>query len=47
MGGGREMLIPTLISAIVGRGNTGTNAKSNVPKTNFFIELPHLQINAD
>jgi hypothetical protein len=33
MGGGREML--TL--AIVGIGNTSTNAKSIVPKSNFFI----------
>jgi hypothetical protein len=33
MGGGREML--TL--AIVGIGNTSTNARSIVPKSNLFI----------
>ena len=40
MGGGKEilMLIPTC--AIVGIGTTMTNAKSIVPKSNFFILLP-------
>jgi hypothetical protein len=35
--GGRE--IPTLKStlAMVGTGNASTNAKNNVPKSNFFI----------
>jgi hypothetical protein len=37
MGGGREMLMPTSTLAIVGIGNTSTNAKSIVPKSNFFI----------
>jgi hypothetical protein len=35
--GGRET--PTFIFtlAIVGTGNTSTNAKNNIPKSNFFI----------
>jgi hypothetical protein len=39
MGGGREMLMPTATLAIVGIGNTSTNAKSIVPNNNFFIFL--------
>ena len=31
------MLMPTSTPAIVGIGNTSTNAKSIVPKSNFFI----------
>jgi hypothetical protein len=44
MGGGRE--IPTLIStdAIVMIGNTLTNAKRIIPKSNFFILLPPLSV---
>jgi len=44
MGGGRG--IPILIStpAIVGIGTTITNAKSIVPKSNFFILLPPILI---
>jgi hypothetical protein len=37
MSGGREMLTPTSTLAIIGTGNTSTNAKNNVPKNNFFI----------
>jgi hypothetical protein len=37
MGGGREMLMPTSTLAIVGIENTSTNAKSIIPKSNFFI----------
>ena len=37
MGGGREMLMLTSTLAIVGKGSTSTNAKSIVPKSNFFI----------
>ena len=37
MGGGREMLMPTSTLAIVRKGSTSTNAKSIVPKSNFFI----------
>jgi hypothetical protein len=42
MGGGRPMLMPISTLAIVGTGTTITidNAKSNVPKNNFFIFLP-------
>lgn len=42
MGGGRGNPIPifTFTSAIVGIGTTIANAKSNVPKDNFFILLP-------
>jgi hypothetical protein len=36
MGGG-EIPTFTLTLAIVGTGNTSTNAKNNVPKNNFFI----------
>jgi hypothetical protein len=35
--GGREMLMPTAALAIVGIENTNNNAKSIVPKSNFFI----------
>jgi hypothetical protein len=35
--GGREMPTFTLTLAIVGTGNTSTNAKSIVIKNNFFI----------
>jgi hypothetical protein len=42
MGKGREMPILTSTPAIVGIGNTSTNAKSIVPKSNFFILLPPL-----
>jgi hypothetical protein len=43
-GGGNGMEIPTLTStpAIVMTGNTLTNAKMIVPKSNFFIVLPTL-----
>jgi hypothetical protein len=40
MGGGREMLT----RAIVGIGNTSTNARSIVSKSNFFILQPPLSI---
>jgi hypothetical protein len=42
MGGGREIPIPIFTSAMVGIGTTITNAKSIVPKSNFFIWLPPL-----
>jgi hypothetical protein len=39
MGGGKGMLTPTstLPIAIVGLGTAITNAKSAIPKSNFFI----------
>jgi hypothetical protein len=37
MGGGRGKLMPIFTCAIVGIGTTITNAKSIVPKSNFFI----------
>jgi hypothetical protein len=37
MGGGREILMPTTTFAIVGIGNTSTNANSIGPKSSFFI----------
>jgi len=37
MGGGRAILTFTSTLAIVGKETTSTNAKSNVPKNNFFI----------
>jgi hypothetical protein len=40
MSGGREMLMPTFTFAIAGIGNTSTNAKNIVPRSNFFILLP-------
>jgi 4-diphosphocytidyl-2C-methyl-D-erythritol kinase len=40
MGGGRAMLTLMFTAAIVGIGTTLTNAKSIVPKSNFFILLP-------
>jgi len=40
MGGGREIPILISIDATVGRGTAITNAKSIVPKSNFFILLP-------
>jgi hypothetical protein len=42
MGGGRGIPIPILTStpAFVGTGKTIANAKSIVPKSNFFILLP-------
>jgi hypothetical protein len=42
--GGKEMPTFTLTLAIVGAGNTNTNAKNNVPKSNFFILLSPLHI---
>jgi hypothetical protein len=42
--GGREIPTFTLTLAIVGAGNTNTNAKNNVPKNNFFIFLSPLHI---
>jgi hypothetical protein len=42
--GGREIPTFTLTLAIVGAGNTNTNAKNNVPKSNFFILLSPLLI---
>jgi hypothetical protein len=42
MGGGRGILMCIFTSAIVGIGTTITNAKSIVPKSNFFILLPPL-----
>jgi hypothetical protein len=44
MGGGREILTLISTAAIVGIGTTITNAKSTVPKSNFFILLPPLFI---
>ena len=46
MGGGRGMIMPTstLPIAIVGIGNTSTNANNIVPKKNLFILLPPLSI---
>jgi hypothetical protein len=44
MGGGRPILTFTSTLAIVGIGTTITNAKSNVPKNNFFILLPPIHI---
>jgi hypothetical protein len=44
MGGGREIPIPIFTPAIVGIGTTIANAKSIVPKSNFFILLPPLSI---
>jgi hypothetical protein len=35
--GGRETPTFTFTLAIVGAGNISTNAKNNVPKSNFFI----------
>jgi hypothetical protein len=37
MGGGREILMPTSISAIAGIGNASANARSIVPKSNFIF----------
>jgi hypothetical protein len=42
--GGRETPTLTLTLAIAGIGNTSTNAKNNVPKSNFFILLSPLHI---
>jgi hypothetical protein len=42
MGGGRGILTCISTPAIVGIGTTITNAKSIVPKSNFFIFLPPL-----
>jgi hypothetical protein len=42
--GGKEIPTFTLTLAIVGAGNTNTNAKNNVPKNNFFIFLSPLHI---
>jgi hypothetical protein len=42
MGGGREILTLISTAAIVGMGTTIANAKSIVPKSNFFILLPPL-----
>jgi hypothetical protein len=42
MGGGRGILMCISTPAIVGIGTTITNAKSIVPKSNFFILLPPL-----
>jgi hypothetical protein len=44
MGGGRGKLMCISTCAIVGIGMTITNAKSIVPKSNFFILLPPLSI---
>jgi hypothetical protein len=44
MGGGKGKLKLILTPAIVGIGTTSTNAKSIVPKSNFFILLPPLSI---
>jgi hypothetical protein len=41
MRGGRDMLTPTSTPAIVGTGDTSINAKRRVPKSAFFISLPH------
>jgi hypothetical protein len=45
MGGGRGREIPIFIptSALVTVGKKLTNAKKNVPKSNFFILLPPLR----
>ena len=40
MSGGRGMLTCISTAAIVGIGNTKTNAKSNVPQSAFFILSP-------
>jgi hypothetical protein len=40
MGGGKAILTLTSTPAIVGTGTTTTDAKSTVPKNNFFIMLP-------
>jgi hypothetical protein len=37
MSGGRDMLIPTSTFAIAEIGNKSTNARSIVPRINFFI----------
>jgi hypothetical protein len=42
MMGGREMLMSTSAFAVVGIGNTNPNAKSIVPRKNFFIEAAPL-----
>jgi hypothetical protein len=42
MGGGKPILTFILTCAIVGTGKTITNAKSIIPKSNFFILLPPL-----
>jgi hypothetical protein len=39
MGGGKEMLTLISTAAVVGKGMTIANAKSIVPKSNFFILL--------
>jgi hypothetical protein len=43
MGGGRGKLMRISTAAIVGIGTTTTNAKSTVPKSNFFIFSPPFQ----
>ena len=43
-GGGRGIPMCISIAAIVGTGTTITDAKSIVPKSNFFILLPPLSI---
>jgi hypothetical protein len=40
MGGGRGKLMCISTAAIVGIGTTISNAKKNVPRSNFFILLP-------
>jgi hypothetical protein len=42
--GGRAIPTFTFTPAIVGIGTTITNAKSNVPKNNFFILFPPIYI---
>jgi hypothetical protein len=44
MGGGRGKLMCISTAAIVGIGTTITNAKSIVPKSNFFILLSPILI---
>jgi hypothetical protein len=44
MGGGLAILTFISIPAIVGIGSMNINVKSIIPKNNFFILLPPIQI---